>query len=115
MNIRTLKPGLGGWRRTCRGLLALAALLHASAVVAQEPQRHALLVGVGDYLHINDLEGPPHDVAALRDVLQRRWGFRPETIRTLGDGQASRANILGELAALERRSRPGDEPLGYFS
>ncbi|MES3022150.1 MAG: DUF4384 domain-containing protein [Pseudomonadota bacterium] len=98
----------------CAGTLALACA-HAAAA---EPRRVALLVGVGAYDKLARdkwLEGPPHDVAALREVLVRRWGYKAQDIKTLVDGQASRANILAELAALGRRSGAGDEVLVYFS
>ncbi|RZS57114.1 caspase family protein [Sphaerotilus mobilis] len=80
-------------------------------------KRLALLVGVSHYdkLPQSRLEGPVHDVAALRDVLQRRWGYAPADVVTLVDRQASRAAILRELAALQQRSQPGDEVLIYFS
>jgi hypothetical protein len=97
-------------------LVMLSATLGTLAFAQQSPKRIALLVGVGDYKHPElNLEGPPNDVAALRDVLMRRWGFKAQDIKTLVDDQATRANILGELAALSRRSAANDEVLVYFS
>ncbi|MDZ7857925.1 caspase family protein [Sphaerotilus sp.] len=80
-------------------------------------RRVALLVGVSAYRHpaIPALDGPAHDVAAMREVLIRRWGFRAEDIRTLTDRQATRDHILSELTALAGRSGPSDEVLVYFS
>lgn len=77
----------------------------------------ALLIGIGHYqdAHMPPLEGPPHDVAALRDVLQQRWDFAPQHVQTLLDGQATRAGILQALGDLERRSKHGDEIVIYFS
>lgn len=82
-----------------------------------DARRVALLVGVSAYQQpaIPTLEGPVHDVAAMRDVLTRRWGFRAEDIRMLTDRQATRDRILAELTALGQRSGPGDEVLVYFS
>lgn len=103
--------------RVCLTALTLLSATICFTVSAQQaPKRVALLIGVGDYKHPEmNLEGPPHDVAALRDVLVRRWGFRAQDIKTLVDGEATRANILGELAALSRRSAANDEVLVYFS
>lgn len=97
--------------------LALCLALPLTASSQPMPKRIALLVGVGDYTDPNmrDLEGPPHDVAAMRDVLLRRWGFYAQDIKTLIDGDATRANIIAELAALSRRSAANDEVLVYFS
>lgn len=95
-------------------MVLLAGLIALSPAQAA---RHALLVGIGRYQDpdVTPLAGPSHDVAALRDVLQRRWGFRPADIRSLLDGQATKARILAELDDLARRGTPGDELLIYFS
>ncbi len=82
-------------------------------------ERHALLVGVGSYTYAPrpdmNLEGPPHDVAALKQVLVRHWGFGESNISTLIDGAATKARILGELRRLKRRSRSGDQIFFYYS
>lgn len=77
----------------------------------------ALLIGIGHYRDaaIPHLEGPPNDVAALQQVLTERWGFRPQDLRTLVDGQATRAAILAGIDALATDSQPGDAILIYFS
>ncbi len=82
------------------------------------PKRIALLVGVGSYPNFPkqfQLEGPKHDVEALRDVLVSRWGFDAADIKTLVDNQATKAAIVKELRALTGRSKSGDEILVYFS
>lgn len=95
------------------GWLLTACLIGVSPVQARSV---ALLIGVSDYGHPRrNLEGPVHDVAALRDVLVRRWGFAPQDVRVLLDGQATKLGILDELRALERRTQPGDDILIYFS
>lgn len=97
-------------------MLAIALTFQPSAWAQPAPKRIALLVGVGDYGHTKlNLQGPPYDVAAMRDVLVRRWGFKPTDIKTLVDGEATRANILSELAALSGRSGANDEVVVYFS
>src|SRR5262245_54612867 len=100
---------------TCSGYVSswlLAAMLAcASTAIAApatpSPKQLALLVGIARY-EGRPLEGPANDVTALRDVLVRRWGYRPSDIRVLLDGDATRSRILGELAALQARSSPGD-------
>lgn len=98
-----------------RRLLPLAAALLLAAPA--QARNLALLVGIGDYRDpgIADLEGPPHDVTALKQVLVQRWGFRPGDIRTLVDRQASRGAILAGLDAVYADSRPGDFVLLYYS
>ncbi|MFN7695325.1 MAG: caspase family protein [Burkholderiales bacterium] len=91
---------------------------------AQATERHALLIGVGQYKGpppgatwqaVTPLEGPPHDIVAMRNVLVERWRFKPESVRTLVNEQATRSAILAALRALKTRSKPGDEVLIYFS
>ncbi len=94
---------------------AVAGLLLAHSQTVQAG-RSALLVGVSQYRNPGlRLEGPAHDVAALREVLMRRWGFAAGDIRTLTDAQATRAAILAELEQLNQRSGAGDEVFIYFS
>jgi uncharacterized caspase-like protein len=99
------------------GLATLMALVACCGLSTARAASHALLVGIGAYQDpdVPRLAGTAHDVAALRDVLQRRWGFRAGDIRSLLDGQATKARILAELDDLARRGSPGDEVLIYFS
>lgn len=98
-------------------LCALCVLCALTLPASASAKRLALLIGVGHYADstIPSLAGPPNDVAALRDVLLRRWGFGAQDVLTLVDAQASRANIARELAALAKRSEQGDEIVVYFS
>lgn len=95
----------------CFGLM-LGLSVHAPAVLAKPI---ALLIGINDYRNVKPLEGAVNDVRALRDVLVGRWGFAPQDIRTMVDGEATHANILRELGALQQRSAPGDFVFVYFS
>ena len=75
---------------------------------------HALLIGIGEY-KTRTLEGPPHDVAALRSVLAAKYNFNPENIHTLINQEAVKARILDEIKQLTIRTRPGDRIFIYFS
>lgn len=78
----------------------------------------ALLVGVGEYPKLSEKEqlaGPTHDVAAMRQVLQEKWGFKPDHIYSLVNAQATHKNILKALNDLKSRSQAGDHVLIYFS
>ena len=77
--------------------------------------RAALLVGIGRYAQAENLDGPPHDVAALQEMLTQTWGFKPNRVRTLVNAQATKEAILKELGCLETRTRPGDTVFVYFS
>lgn len=94
----------------------LAICLSLVAPAAAQGRSVALLVGVGDYGHARlNLEGPVHDVQALRSVLLRRWGFAESDIVSLVDAQATRGAVLQALRDLQWRSAPGDDVLVYFS
>jgi hypothetical protein len=79
----------------------------------------ALLVGVGDYQsgsRINDLSGPPNDVAAIKNLLVGKFDFAPEDIKVLVDAQATRDGIIGTFCQhLIARARAGDTVVFYYS
>jgi hypothetical protein len=116
---RSLAPGLArrmaAWAAACS--FALAPLWALAA------ERHAVLIGVGTYMvdadtgapSVSPLEGPPHDVVAMREVLVTRWGFKPDSVRVLVNQQATRDAILSALNGLKARTKPGDEVVVYFS
>ncbi|MCV6584706.1 MAG: caspase family protein, partial [Marinibacterium sp.] len=86
----------------------------------------AVLVGVGDYLHLDaDLQGPPNDVRLMSDMLLRR-GVAAEDIVVLSDPGLSlpgnvqtaaptKSEILDRFAHVIDESAPGDTVLFYFS
>ncbi len=75
----------------------------------------ALLIGINTYQHARPLEGAVNDVEVLKKVLTTKWGFAASDIRTLTEQNATHANILRELNALQTRSAAGDFVLVYFS
>ncbi len=95
-----------------RALLLLTALLLSQAAAARTV---ALIVGVGRYTSITPLDGPAHDVPAMRDLVIRRMGAQPQDVVVLQDQAATAAAIRRELAALVTRSAPGDKVIIYFS
>ena len=101
------------WYRLALALLALAILAPQPAWAA----KRALLVGVGDYTdpRVSDLQGPPHDVAVLRDALVRHGGFADADITVLLDGEATRNGILEAIDRLGHASQGGDFVLIYLS
>ena len=111
-----------GGGRVARGrvqaVVALAVFLGVgveAGPASAQGRRHALLVGVGDYIHdgVDDLEGPPHDVRSLEQALSRDWGF--DRVTSLVDHEATRAAVLGAIDDLIRDTRPGDHVFLYFS
>lgn len=107
-----------------RIFLLFISLVAAGPVAAGEVR--AILVGVGDYAHLDaDLEGPPGDVALMAQALAAR-GVPPAAITALVTGapalpeglaraEPTRAAILGALDTAAARSGPGDTVLFYFS
>ena len=100
----------------CRLPLFVLALGSVAAAPAEAVKR-ALLVGVGNYAdsRVPDLQGPPHDVAALRSDLVEHGGFAPKDITVLLDSQATRSRILGAVEILGEASQSGDFVLIYLS
>jgi hypothetical protein len=92
----------------------LTLLIGGLAVSGANAANHALLIGIGKY-KTRTLEGPPHDVAALRGVLASKYDFNLENIHTLINQEAVKARILDEIKQLTIRTRPGDRIFIYFS
>lgn len=99
-----------------RALMLVLGLAAALPWARVDAARHALLIGVSDYTdpRVPDLEGPRHDVAAMREVLATRWGFEEANITVLVDADATEEAILQALRRL-RETPADDEILVYFS
>ena len=82
-------------------------------------ERRALLIGVGKYPGspaTRSLEGPPRDVAALRDMLIKNWGFRAANIVAMTDvDNPSRARILAAIDLLGQQVHAGDQVFIFYS
>ncbi len=122
---RACAAAAAAYRGAMRLILCLFLLL-ATPLGAQEVR--AVVVGVGDYLHLDaDLKGPPQDAALIARALVAR-GVEPGAIAVLvtgaGDhlppgvrraGQPTRAAILAAMAAAGAAARPGDTVVFHFS
>ncbi|MDX1982168.1 MAG: caspase family protein [Bryobacteraceae bacterium] len=77
---------------------------------------YAVLVGVSQYrIPGINLEGPAHDVDALRQLLLNRFGYSAQRIISLVNGQATRDGILQALSKAVAKLAAGDHLLFYFS
>jgi len=108
-----------------RHLHVLAALLVTAGFAlprqADPPRKYAVIVGVSDYRNYGDeeggdLPGSANDARNMRDVLQARWGFRPENVHVLLDSAATRAGIQREVTQwLPSVAKSGDLVVFYYS
>jgi hypothetical protein len=80
---------------------------------------HALLIGVGDYLHPRfiDLPASVRDAHALASILTdpARCGYPPDNVRTITGPDATAANIRAALERLAASSTPDATAFVYFS
>lgn len=108
------------WRGSTRFASALFGLLACCWLGgAGAAETHALLIGVGHYPRLpahRQLLGPPNDVRAVRDVLDR-LGYR--RVKVLSDERhdalPTRANIMAALDDQISQSRPGDWLVVFFA
>jgi uncharacterized caspase-like protein len=128
LHLGLARAGLGESDQAPTGLEAYAqrapddpeagwAMDYASWLRASSGRTRALLIGIGTYelgVAMN-LQGPPHDVVLLRDLLTRDVGVAPEDVTTLLDEQATVAHIQEALEHLAAVSDEGDVALVYFS
>ncbi len=94
----------------------IACVLLALLSAAARAEKHALLIGIGDYPKpILKLDGPIHDVDALRRRLVDDWGFDGANVATLVDAAATKTAILRRLDRLATVTRPEDFVFVYYS
>ncbi|OWQ88387.1 polysaccharide deacetylase [Roseateles aquatilis] len=67
----------------------------------------ALVIGIDQYKSWPRLQHAVRDARAIQETLQTQFGFRPENVTTLTDGDATRANILRALNAMTRKGPDG--------
>lgn len=102
-------------------LLVVVPLLAFGPAERTAPTQWALIVGITDYIHFDDVEGgdlpgAQHDARSMRDVLVRRWGVPEENVRLLLNREATRAAIEEGIAGwLTSSARPGDQVTIYFA
>ena len=96
--------------------------------------RRAILIGIDTYPHVPQLDGCVNDVRLMRSVLIATFGFSPDNIKLLTNGQATRDAILSAFDVLiaatvtddivvihyaghgsRMTDREGDEPSGFDS
>lgn len=90
---------------------ALAALAAATTALAASAEDRALVVGIDTYAHprVGATPGSVADAQAMADLARRRFGFAPESVRVLLDGQASSDAIRRSFQEwLIAGTRPGD-------
>lgn len=84
--------------------------------------RRALIVGIDKYFQVNAndragrLGGAVNDARGIQSVLIANFGFKPENVVFLPDGEATRERILKELGEhLIGKAKEGDLSLFYFA
>jgi metacaspase-1 len=78
-------------------------------------KKQALLVGINDYMGINDLQGCINDVTNVRSILKTYFGLSNGDIRVLTDSRATKENILVRLNKMVKSAQTGDNLIFHFS
>ncbi|HEX2204235.1 MAG TPA: caspase family protein [Longimicrobium sp.] len=83
---------------------------------ADPAERYAVLVGIEAYpSDRKNLDGPASDVRLMRDVLVRRFGFRPGNVVTLLDREGSREQIVQAVQRHLGQAGPDGVAVFYYS
>jgi len=77
-------------------------------------ENYALLIGISEY-PIKPLSGPVNDVNSLQIVLNEKWNFKKQNIKTIINSAGTKENILKNIKALYDRSKSGDSIFIYLS
>lgn len=105
-------------------LYCCAILLCAMSSLPATAARHALLIGIQNYLDtphfrgrgIQQLAGPHNDIVILKELLlSERFQFPQKNINTLLDEQATHTGIEKAFQDLAARVQPGDFVYVHFS
>lgn len=98
-----------------RFIFLLTVMLSACFQVGAQTEKHALLMGIGNYQHFNNLEGPKYDIEAMEETLISYWDFDKKNIHVLSEADANLGRLTGELKKLVEVSKPGDVVFIYYS
>ncbi len=96
-------------------LAIFVPLLAFAPAERTSPTKWAVIVGISDYVHFDDVDGgdlpgAERDARAWRDVLVARWGFSSENVRLLVSREATREAIEEALTEWAPSVvRPGDQ------
>ena len=107
MTIRTLCAAV---------LLSLVLPVSAQTLPAERNTRHALIIGIGEYLDpdIPTLKGIRHDMVSARRMAAA-MAVPDANIRLLRDQDATADRIRSEITALQARMADGDRVFVYYS
>ncbi len=81
-------------------------------------ESHALIIGIDKYAKWPGLHHAVPDARSMEQLLVTRFGFKPENVTSLYDGEATRANILRALndkLADAKRVKRDDRVLVFFA
>src|SRR5258708_30180212 len=91
----------------------------SSSSSTHTPTKLALLVGINDYQHpeqVSPLAGSINDVEDMRQVLIGKFEFPPENILVLKDSEATHAGIVNALQThLIAKAQAGDIVVFHYS
>ena len=96
--------------------VGVAAITSSTTSSADEPFRHALIIGVAVYRdeEVPPLFGVPNDMDSAREIALA-MGIPESNITELFNEKATKADILAALARLSRQNTEGGRILIYFS
>ncbi len=84
-------------------------------------KKYALLIGINDYFEVKgvkskeSLNGSVNDARAIKELLEKKFGFSPANIDTIFNAAATRDNIIEGLKKKLQQCKPGDLMVFYYS
>ena len=103
-------------------VILIAAPLMAFGPVDRTASTHwALIIGISDYINLEDVEGgdlpgAEHDARSIRDALVLKAGFPEENVRMILNREATRDAIEeGITGWLVSNARPGDNVWIFYA
>lgn len=106
-----------------RSVILFTISIFATLALQAHAAYKALLIGIEDYPRISrnpgfsvGLPGPQNDIAHMREMLTKRYGIKPQDIKTLIDSQATHNEIKSAITGwLADGVQSGDVAILYYS
>lgn len=78
--------------------------------LTKDVEYHALVIGINNYKHLPDLKTPINDATAIKDILEKQYGFNVTMLKN-----ANRKFIINQIEKLRTNLKPNHKLLIYYA
>ncbi|MCM8531971.1 MAG: caspase family protein [Lentisphaeraceae bacterium] len=78
--------------------------------ITKNVEFHALVIGINNYKHLSNLKTPISDATAVKDVLEKNYGFNVTMLKN-----ANRKHIINQIEKMRESLKPEHKLLIYYA